>query len=334
MKKTYKLYSEKLVQRVNELYFDFVGEQYVRTHALMFEQEKERWERIAKQFFNFTDPVTIVDIGTGTGFVPLTIAKFLKKEDIFICFDISRSILEVAKQNINKQNFHCQFKFVKIESQVPFWLPLETKSIDIVTMNSVLHHVKDTNTFLSEVDRILKPNGLLFVGHEPNKYFYDHKFLWYNYLFINRFLEPKLTVVEISRKIHLYKIIKKIHYFMYPKKKETALEHKKIAHKINEVLLKEELTKKPLLPEEIEKIVDIKAREGFNPDSLLPRYELLHFETYNHIFWVTIRHCNNFIIRKYDDLLRRKFPKEGANFFVVFKKEQKLHVKPSKRREI
>lgn len=322
-KKKYKTYSEKLVQRVNELYHDFTSNQYESSQPEIFEQEKERWEIIAKQFLNFTNPFTILDIGTGTGFVPQTIAKFLKEKDIFICADISQRMLDVAKNNINKQIFRSQFKFVKIENQIPIRFPFETESVDIITMNSLLHHIKDTNKFLHEVDRIIKPNGLLIVGHEPNRYFYEHKFLWLNYNFINYFLNPKFIVVKISIKLHLKKFFKKIYYFIYKKKKKSLLEHKKITNKINEALFREKLINKFLLPGEIFEIVDIKSFQGFKPDLLLPLYELLYFETYNHIFWVTMGHHNNFIIRKYDTFLGRKYPKEGATFFIVLKKSKK-----------
>jgi len=219
------------------------------------------------------------------------------------------------------KNFPCLFKFIKINSQVPFSLPFETQSIDVITMNSVLHHIQDTNTFLREVDRILKPKSLLFIAHEPNKYFYDHKFLRYNYIFVEHLINPKILVTKVLRKIRLEKVVKKVYYFIFPKKKKTALELEEIAHKINDVLYKEKLIKKPLLPKEIYEITDIKAREGFKFDLLLPRYKLLHFETYNHLSWVTVRHYNNPIIKKCDELLKKKYPKNGANFFIVLEKE-------------
>lgn len=320
MKKSHGAYSEKLVQRVNELYHDFFSERYDYSHPEIFEQEKARWERIASRFFSFSKPITIIDIGTGTGFVPLSTAKFLKEEDVLICSDISKRILDVAKKNIDKHNFHCQFKFVKIESQVPLRLPLETKSVDIVTMNSVLHHIKDTGTLLSEVDRIQKLNGLLFVGHEPNKRFFEDRFLLYNYLLVDRLIDPKITVYKILRKIRLEKVAERI-CLVPPKERKAALERKEIAKKINDMLLEEKLIKQPMLPEEIFKIIDIRAAKGFNPDMLLPNYEILHLETYNHMHWVTIRHHSNSLIRKYDNLLRKKYPVKGSTFFIVLRKK-------------
>jgi len=305
MKKITSVYPEKLVLRVNELYHDFTSEQYQHSHPEIFEHEKERWERIAKQFLNLSRSTTIADIGTGTGFVPLQLAKFLRKEDTFICSDISKGILEVARQIIKKQNFQCKFKFVKIENQVPYRLPFETRSIDIVTMNSVLHHVRNTDAFLDEIDRILKPNGLLIIGHEPNNYFYATKLLWYIYFLFDHLPNPKLVVDKLLRRSSTEKSF------------ETS---KEIVNKLNNILLREKLAKKPLSAKEVEKIVDIKSREGFTPDLLLPNYDLLHFETYNHMSRISVRHHNNLFIRKYDRLLRRVYPRSGATFFIVLKR--------------
>lgn len=315
-----KIYSEKLVQRVNELYHDLISERYHDCHPEIFEQEKDRWERIAEQYFDFADPVKIIDIGTGTGFVPLTIAQFLKQGDTFICSDISRNILDVANRKIGKQNFRCRFEFVKIESQLPFRLPFETESAEVLTVNSVLHHIENTSTFLGELDRILKPQGLLFIGHEPNKYFHENIFLKCNHFFINYILNPRLVVTQVSAKLGVEKIARKIYYFINPMKGKIALEFGKITDKINESLLKENLINTPLLSEEITGITDIKDYEGFKPDLLLPHYKLLHLETYNHILGVSMEHADSFVIRRYDSFLRKKYPKEGATFFAVLKK--------------
>jgi hypothetical protein len=122
------------------------------------------------------------------------------------------------------------------------------------------------------------------------------------------------------RKTSLENVVKKIYYCILPKKKITALELEKIAYKINEVLYEEELIKNPLPPKEILEIVDIKAGEDFKFDVLLPHYKLLYVETYSHLSRVTIKHYNNPIIRKCDELLKKKYPKNGQIFYC-FRKE-------------
>jgi demethylmenaquinone methyltransferase/2-methoxy-6-polyprenyl-1,4-benzoquinol methylase len=166
-----------IVKRINELYHDVTGDTYDKVYSFMIENEKKRWHRIANLYLKFDHRIQILDIGTGSGLVPLSICKLLKPEDTFICSDISRKMLQVADQNIKREKFINKFKFVKISSAEQENIPFSDNYIDIITMNSVLHHINNTNMFLNEVDRILKPNGLIFIGHEPNRYFYENKFI-------------------------------------------------------------------------------------------------------------------------------------------------------------
>ena len=312
--------SERLTQRVNELFHDFTREQYEYRHPEIIEQERERWERLANRFLNFTNYITIVDIGTGTGFVPLTIANSLREGDTFVCSDISKGILEVAKRNITAQDLKCRFEFVKLEGNVPFRLPFDTRSIDVMTMNSVLHHIKDTDTFLKEVDRSLKPEGLLFIGHEPNKRFYKHRFLHYNYLILSLISNPMPFVVSVIDKIgkrtHTSNILRRIYHLLCPAQRKEY----EIWRRIYGIVLNEGLVTENLLVSDIPRIVDIRDKEGFEPESLFPRYDLLNIETYNHLSWVGIKHHGSRLLSKYENWLQTKFPKCGVTFFIVLRK--------------
>ncbi len=313
MEKSYHKYSENLVLRLNELFHDLTSEQYNCIHPEIFEHEKKRWKRVAKYFFNGrqTNPITVVDIGTGTGFIPITIADLLKEKDIFICSDISKDILEVARKNIKEKCFQCIFKYVKIERQVPFILPFETETIDIVMMNSVLHHIKDQVVFLNEIDRILKPDGLLFIAHEPNKYFYDYKFLLMN---------PLAAMTVAILKTYTMTPISYLYYCISRKKRRESDFHSEIYQKINEILLEEKLIVAPLSVKDMNKIVDIRDDEGFKPDMLLPGYILSHLETHNHMHYISTKFFNIRIINKYDNWLKKRFPMNGATFFAVLRK--------------
>jgi len=71
-------YSERIVQRVNELYHDIASKEYQSHRPEIFEHERQRWDHVAKRFLLTGKSLVAVDIGTGTGFVPLTIGHFLK----------------------------------------------------------------------------------------------------------------------------------------------------------------------------------------------------------------------------------------------------------------
>jgi methylase of polypeptide subunit release factors len=88
MKQT-KLNPLYLVNRVNEIYHDIEREAYLQKHPEIFVDEAKRWRRIAKRYLVKDCSITVLDIGTGIGFIPLTIAPFLKMEDTIICSDIS-----------------------------------------------------------------------------------------------------------------------------------------------------------------------------------------------------------------------------------------------------
>lgn len=295
------LYSEKIVQRVNELYHDFEKDKYEEAHPEIFEKEKARWIKSVKTFLNLASPITVIDIGTGTGFVPITIADLLNRGSTFICSDISKGILDVAQENLRNQNFDCVFKFVKIKSEVPLKLPFEDKTADAITLNSVLHHVAATENFLSEIDRVLKPGGIIFVGHEPNEYFYNNRFLYFQDYILYALLNPSAVLGKI---------------FRAGKDKK----YNKTAQRLNKILLVEKIIKSPLSTEEINRIVDVKASLGFKPDRLFPNYEMLDLQTYNHIYRVSSKYKKSRVIKKYEMLLSRRHPKEGQIFFLVARK--------------
>ena len=310
-------YSEELVLRVNELFHDLTTELYQAIHAEMGGTERARWERIADRFLHFQAPAMIADVGTGNGFVPLTIAGFLKKEDTFICSDISSGMLEVAQKNIAAKQFPCRFEFVKIQSSAPLSLPFATGSLDALTMNSVLHHIRNTAEFIQEIDRVLKPGGVVVIGHEPNHCFRLQRFLWYNYLVLNAILNPKAGAIHFTRRIGLYEGMMRLYFLFFPAKKRAASQ---MLERTNQTLIAEKLIVEPLVLEEIAEITDVRDLEGFVPDTLIPNYQLLQLESYDHLLVVNHNHPHNPFVKRYDQLLARRYPGKGGTFFVALRK--------------
>ena len=143
-----------------------------------------------------------MDVGSGTGLVPLQIGKFLKEGDLLICSDISAEILNICKKNLAKNNLKCQTKFLKIDGKK---YEIKSESINFITLNSVLHHIPNFSTFFKELNRILKLNGYIIIGHEPNKLFTKNKFLWYNFRILFLLFNPRLLIINILKKMKLLK---------------------------------------------------------------------------------------------------------------------------------
>lgn len=314
-------YPEQLVLRVNELFYDHdsANHGYADIHKEMLEQERERWQTLAKRHIASKEAITLLDIGSGAGFVPVTVAPYLKAEDTIICSDLSEGMLNTARQTIAEQQLPPRFQFQKITGEIPYRLPFQTNSMDVVTMNSVLHHIKETKQFLSEVDRVLKPGGMLFIAHEPNKHFHQHTFLRRNYRLLRPVGYPKLALMEAARRLGIMAMMRKAFYVIRPDRGKVA---NTLIDRINDTLIAEKLITKPISLDEVATITDIRDSEGFFPEQLLPEYEVRHLETYNHILLVTMKHFGNRLVRRYELWLRKKYPTAGATFFLVLGKPQ------------
>lgn len=315
-------YSEALVLRVNELFYDSENEEYRDVHEEMLGREGERWSARARRLFTFDHPATVVDLGSGAGLVGISIIGALGVRDRFICADLSAGMLEVARRNLARLAPGPRLEFVKIERTIPYRLPFEDASVDVVTMNSVLHHIKATGDFLAEIDRVLRPGGLVMIGHEPNRAFYESRFLRWHYALLKPFFIPKNFVKDALLRTGLRALAERIYYAVRPGKRRTVDE---MMEKINRTLADEGLATRPLELAEIAIITDIRDAEGFHGDRLmqehgLDRYELVDFETYHPISLVSIKFGDLPVLRAWDRFLGRRHPRQGATFFSVYRK--------------
>ncbi|MBI2668813.1 class I SAM-dependent methyltransferase [Candidatus Woesearchaeota archaeon] len=312
-----KEYSDYVVQRVNELYHDLIGKKYDDSHPEIFKRLPPRWQRIAPIFFSKKGPLTILDLGTGTGFVPLMVAPHLKKEDVFICSDISSTILNVAQENIKSLKFENKFKYVKIGAQETYTLPFKDNAVDAITVNSMLHHVKNTHHFLSEINRVLRPGGTIIIAHEPNANFHTHLLLKNQARAWQLFLCPRQTMTRIARKIKVLPILE----YLYYRITKPTVNNKEIAEEVSQRLMKEGVLTEPIAAREIKKITDIQIR-GFIPEELLTTYQLSLLETYNHLSDDIAKKYNNRFILAYEKFLERLYPTYGNQFFMVKRKPE------------
>ncbi len=303
--------SKELTIRVNELYHDLEHKYYQERQSGMFSKEKIKWEELSEEYIKSNKEITCLDYGTGTGFVPLVIGHKLKNNDTLFCADLSKIILDVCKLNIKNTGFIFNQKYVKIDGVN---IPLKDNSIDVITINSVLHHIYDLPKFSEEIYRCLKPKGLLIIVHEPNA---ETKLPFFTQFFINTlefisspqnlifFLTEKFAFIELL----LRKILNKISASY--RKRNTMLEE------ISEILISERLINFKLRGTEIQQLVDIHTDKGFTKNSILKifnKFELKEWKTYDFISE------KNKILRKINDNLEKKYPLKGKTLLFVLKK--------------
>lgn len=160
-----------LNRRINELLYHFEARDYDKRHPETMVGDRLWWEDFGKKYIKEEQVgLRILDVGTGTGLVPLCLRKYLKDPDDFVCYDISEGMLKQAQEKL-EGNFY----FIRGDVGV---LPFANEVFDVVVFNSLLHHLLNYGQFLKECNRVLKKNGIIAFAHEPNKRFLESKLCW------------------------------------------------------------------------------------------------------------------------------------------------------------
>lgn len=111
-------------------------------------------------------PVNILDIGTGSGCIAVSLAHYLPKAKI-LSVDISESALKTAKENalLNKVNHRCTFEKCDIMQQIPDFLP------DVIVSNPPYIPKCDIDSLDRKV-KDFEPLSALIGGGEDGLGFY------------------------------------------------------------------------------------------------------------------------------------------------------------------
>ena len=94
---------------------------------------------------------TILDVGCGNG----QISEYFMHKNTVYGVDVEDKRNDTASE----------FQFSLIEDEI---LPFEEDTFDIVVSHHVIEHVNDQSKHLSEINRVLKNNGCVYLGC-PNK---------------------------------------------------------------------------------------------------------------------------------------------------------------------
>ena len=91
---------------------------------------------------------TLLDLGSGDGSTTQPIAKALNAKKV-ICVDHETKFMKKAQE----------FGYKTIASDLNKKIQLKSNSIDFIVTNQVIEHIARTDTFVSEISRILKKGG-------------------------------------------------------------------------------------------------------------------------------------------------------------------------------
>lgn len=96
----------------------------------------------------------VLDLGTGPGDIPHRLTRARPRWRI-VGVDASAAMLRIGRARVAGA-----IHFVLSDAKK---LPISGGVFDIVTSNSILHHISDTDALWREVERVVKPGGLVYM---------------------------------------------------------------------------------------------------------------------------------------------------------------------------
>ena len=139
--------------------FDRISSKYDALNHLLSLNIDKVWRRKVAKAVAKSAPKTILDLATGTADLAITMAKHNPQARL-IGLDISEKMLEIGKSKIKKQNLKDQ---IELRFGDAANLPFEDNSFDVATVAFGVRNFEDLGKGLSEIHRVLKPNGEIVI---------------------------------------------------------------------------------------------------------------------------------------------------------------------------
>ncbi len=114
-------------------------------------------EEVLRDFLP-SDDAALADIGAGAGFFALPAARYLSGGHVY-AVDRQEDMLALLRRRAAEAGLE---NIVPVLSDAKA-LPLEGQSVDAVLMANVFHDIGDQSAMLSEVGRILRPQGAFYL---------------------------------------------------------------------------------------------------------------------------------------------------------------------------
>jgi ubiquinone/menaquinone biosynthesis C-methylase UbiE len=166
------------------------AEEYAQKHRKIAEKFGHEYaEKLARRGF---EGGRILDAGCGFGTTAIVLAQAFPRSEV-VGIDLSDPLLELAIQAAQAASLAGRAVFEKADVQQ---IPYDDGSFDAVISLQMLHIVKDPLAMLNEVERVLAPDGVLFMA--------DIRRSWVGLL--DRVFKSGLTVEEASTLVRRSKL--------------------------------------------------------------------------------------------------------------------------------
>lgn len=144
-------------QQVTKM-FDTISKEYDGLNRVISFGIDVKWRNKVVALVKETQPESILDIATGTGDLAINLTKTNAKK--IIGLDISEGMLEVGKKKIANKKLEQTITMMVGDSES---LPFENDTFDAITVAFGIRNFENLEKGLSEILRVLKPNGIFAI---------------------------------------------------------------------------------------------------------------------------------------------------------------------------
>ena len=117
-----------------------------------------KWRKKVLKLVSDKNPKTVLDIATGTGDLALLMTKTTAEK--IIGLDISAGMLDVGRKKIEAKNLSSKIEMLLADSEN---MPFENNTFDAITVAFGVRNFETLEKGLSEILRVLKPNGIFVI---------------------------------------------------------------------------------------------------------------------------------------------------------------------------
>ena len=178
MSKSITPYKESSLSKKEQVaqMFDTISGNYDGLNRVISFGIDVQWRKKVLNLVSSSNPKMILDIATGTG--DLAILMATTKAEKIIGLDISSGMLEVGKKKIAHKNLSDKIEMLLADSEN---MPFENHSFDAITVAFGVRNFENLEKGLSEILRVLKPNGIFVIleTSNPTKFPYKQGYHFY-----------------------------------------------------------------------------------------------------------------------------------------------------------
>ena len=129
--------------------------------------KEQPFERL-QSLLDFNNCKTFVDLGCGSGFHTFHFANAISEGSMVYALDVSKEMIERLEHNMDvggpikllAPSDRSKIKGIVIEEDK---FPLLDHSVDLFFNSNVFHEMSDHNRFFTELNRVMKQNGIVFT---------------------------------------------------------------------------------------------------------------------------------------------------------------------------